>query len=343
MVVVPMIGQQRRGLARGDQAVPTGPGNCITDVRGIAAGSAHDEAVRTGVTVLLPGEAAVCAADVRGGGAGTRETDALRLEGLVDRADAIVLSGGSVYGLGAADAVCARLGAMGRGFQLVPQAGVPPSPIVPAAILYDLANGGDKAWGDAPPYARLGRAALDAASDAPLALGRAGAGYGALAGAHPGGLGAASWREGGVTVGAVVAVNSFGSPYAPGTDRFWAAPWEQGDEFGGRGIATSVGHAGLPSDTKLGRAGRTNTTIAVIATDAVLTQAQAHRLAVMAQDGLARAIRPAHGPTDGDVVFAVATGRGAPASLPDLMTLGAVAGDVLARAVARGVFAAEGR
>ena len=327
--------------------MPTGPSNCLTDVDGLAAGSAQDEAARTGVTVVLPDEAAVCACDVRGGGPGTRETDALRLEGLVDRADAVVLAGGSVYGLGAADAVCAALGARGRGFALVRQAGVPVSPVVPAAILYDLANGGQKGWGQAPPYARLGREALAAASDAPLALGRAGAGYGAMAGAHRGGLGAASWTEGGVTVGAVVAVNSFGSPYAPGTDRFWAAPWEQGAEFGGRGVAAGTGHAGLPPDTKLGDAKlgtgtRANTTIALVATDAALTKAQARRLAVMAQDGLARAIRPAHGPTDGDVVFAVATGQGAPAALPDLLALGTIAGDVLARAVARGVHAAEG-
>ena len=323
--------------------MPTGPRNCLTDVAGLSAGAAHDEAARTGVTVVLPDEAAVCAADVRGGGPGTRETDALRLEGLVDRADAIVLSGGSVYGLGAADAVCAGLGARGRGFQLVPQPGVPPSPIVPAAILYDLANGGDKAWGEAPPYARLGRAALGAAADATLPLGRAGAGCGATAGAHPGGQGAASWREGGVTVGAVVAVNSFGSPYVPGTNRFWAAPWEQGDEFGGRGVADGAGHAGLPPDTKLAVPARANTTITVVATDAALAKAQCQRLAVMAQDGLARAIRPAHGPTDGDVVFAMATGRGEPVGLAGLLTLGTVAGDVLARAVARGVYAAEAR
>ena len=163
-------------------------------------------------------------------------------------------------------------------------------------------------WGEAPPYARLGREALAAVSEDALALGAAGAGWGAMAGAHRGGLGAASWTESGVTVGAVVAVNSFGSPYVPGTDRFWAAPWEQGREFGGRGVATGAGHAGLPPDTKLGAPARANTTIALVATDAAMTKAQAHRLAVMAQNGLARAIRPAHGPTDGDVVFAMAGG-----------------------------------
>ena len=318
--------------------MPTGPRNDLTDVGGIAVGCAQDETARTGVTVVLPDEAAVCAADVRGGGPGTRETDALRLEGLVERADAIVLAGGSVYGLGAADAVTAALGARARGFSLVDAPGVPVSPIVPAAILYDLANGGQKGWGEAPPYAALGRSALGAARGA-VPLGAAGAGFGATAGAGRGGQGSASWTEAGTTLAALAAVNSFGSVYAPGTDRFWAAPWEQGAEFGGRGAPNAAGVAGLPPDTKL--AAGTNTTLAVVATDAALTKAQAQRLAVMAQDGLARAIRPAHGPTDGDVVFVLSTGRGAPASLLDLLRLGTTAGDVLARAVARGVYAAE--
>ena len=321
--------------------MPTGPKNCLTDVPGVRAGNAEDGAVRTGVTVVLPDQAAVCACDVRGGGPGTRETDALRLEGLVDRADAIVLSGGSVYGLAAADAVCAALGAAGRGFALTERAGVPPSPIVPAAILYDLANGGEKEWGETPPYARLGREALRAVSNERLPLGRVGAGCGATAGAHPGGLGAASWTEAGVTIGAIAAVNSFGSPYAPGTDRFWAAPWEQDAEFGGRGTPEANAYAGLPPDTKLSAPGRRNTTIALVATDAALTKAQAKRLAVMAQDGLARAIRPAHGPTDGDVVFGMATGQARAVDTLELIGLGTIAGDVLTRAVARGVFAAR--
>ena len=320
--------------------MPVGPTNALTDVAGLLVGCAEDANVRTGVTVVLPDEAAVCAVDVRGGGPGTRETDALRLEGLVDRADAVVLAGGSVYGLAAADAVTAALGARGRGFALAAQAGVPVSPIVPAAILYDLANGGNKQWNEAPPYAALGRAAL-AAAGREARLGAVGAGCGALAGAHRGGQGTASWAEDAVTVGALAAVNSFGSPYVPGTNRFWAAPWEQGDEFGGRGVAREAGLAGLPGDTKLG-APSTNTTIAVVATDAALTKPQALRLAVMAQDGLSRAIRPAHGPTDGDVVFLLATGRASAVDTLGLLRLGTTAGDVLARAVARGVYAAEG-
>ncbi|WP_031548931.1 P1 family peptidase [Parvularcula oceani] len=321
--------------------MPAGPENTIEDIAGLAVGNAEDEAARTGVTVLLAEEPYICACDVRGGGPGTRETDALALTGLVEKADAIILSGGSVYGLAAADAVAAALGARGRGFALVGQPGVPNSPIVPAAILYDLANGGSKLWGAAPPYARLGAAALEAAG-APLRLGRSGAGFGATAGAHAGGLGSASWRlEDGSTVAALAAVNSFGSPYMPGTDRFWAAPFEIEAEFGGRGQEGAA--AGFPADSKAGPPGRTSTTLGIIATDAALTKAQAERLAIMAQDGLARALRPAHGPTDGDVVFAVSTSR-RPLPEPDILSLsrlGTVAGDVMARAVARGVYEAE--
>ena len=326
--------------------MPTGPKNCLTDVPGLAVGHAEEEAARTGVTVVLPDAPVICAADVRGGGPGTRETDALSQIGLVDRVDALVLSGGSVYGLAAADGVTARLGARGQGFSLIDTPGVPPSPIVPAAILYDLANGGDKSWGEDPPYRALGGRALDAVSADASALGPVGAGIGAIAGAHRGGIGCASWQmPDGATVAALAAVNSFGSAYHPGTDRFWAAPFEVDGEFGGRGAGEGTAH-GLPPDTKLGTklaaAARTNTTLVVVATDAALTKPQAGRLAVMAQDGLSRAIRPAHGPTDGDVVFTLSIGEGEPASLGELLALGTVAGDVVTRAVARGVFAAEG-
>ncbi|WOI54034.1 P1 family peptidase [Parvularcula sp. LCG005] len=319
-----------------------GARNSITDVPGLMVGQAQDRAVKTGVTVILPDAPAIAAVDVRGGGPGTREADALALTGLVDRADAIVLAGGSVYGLGAADRIAALLGARGRGFSLMPAAGVPVSPIVPAAILYDLANGGDKEWGDQPPYGRLGAEALDAVSEE-VALGPVGAGCGALAGQHLGGLGTASAvTDAGVTVGAIAAVNSFGSPYVPGTRQFWAAPFEVGDEFGGRGIAQAA-VSGFPSDTKVGSGPRGNTTIACIATDADLSKAEAARLAIMAQDGLARALRPAHGPTDGDTVFVLATG-GRPLAEPrvlGLTELGNLAADVLARAIARGVYFAE--
>src|SRR5579871_4362079 len=154
-----------------------GPLNLITDVAGLLVGQAEDAAARTGVTVILAPDRAVCAVDVRGGGPGTRETDALASDTLVDAVDAVVLSGGSVYGLAAADGVATWLGAQRRGFQLVATAGVPVSPVVPAAILFDLANGGDKTWGLEPPYRDLGRRAVEAASDR-FALGAVGAGCG---------------------------------------------------------------------------------------------------------------------------------------------------------------------
>lgn len=321
---------------------PPGPGprNRITDVPGLKIGQAADARARTGVTVILPDDRAVAACDVRGGAPGTRETDALAPETLVDAVDAIVLSGGSVYGLGAADAVTAWLGARGRGYGMVE--GIPPSPVVPAAILFDMANGGDKAWGEDPPHRALGRTAIDTAGLG-FALGTAGAGYGAMAGGLKGGTGSASAvTADGYTVGAIVAVNSWGSVIAPGGRSFWAAPYELADEFGGLGSADlragpdAWGSAKRPAEAR-------NTTIACVATDAVLTPAQAKRLAVMAQDGLARAIRPIHAPFDGDVVFALSTGRRPLADPGDytLARLGALAADTLARAVARGVFEAE--
>lgn len=324
-------------------ATKKGSRNDITDVPGLRVGHAEDARIRTGVTVVIPERPAVCAGDIRGGGPGTRETDLLDPSSLVERADAIVLAGGSSYGLAAADGAAAFLGAQGRGFQLVKVPGVPPSPIVPAAILYDLANGGDKAWGLDPPYRRLGIAACETATSSQQRLGRVGAGYGASAGAGPGGVGSASYVTAeGLIIGALVAVNSFGSAKMPGADVFWAWPFEEEDEFGGRRPAREWrGVADLPPDTKLAAAARANTTIGVVAVSAALTQAEARRVAIMAQDGIARAIRPAHGPTDGDAIFVLATGEG---SSPDPLTLtrlGLLAADCVSRAIARGVYEAE--
>jgi L-aminopeptidase/D-esterase-like protein len=318
-----------------------GPRNLITDVPGLKVGQAHDMAVRSGVTVILPDARAVCACDVRGGGPGTRETDALAPENLVDEVDAVVLSGGSVYGLAAADGVTAALGAQRRGFVVSADPAVPPSPVVPGAILFDLANGGDKAWGEAPPYAELGRRALAAAAQ-DFELGTAGAGCGAMAGALKGGVGSTSVTTAdGFTVGALVAVNAWGSVVAPGGRAFWAGPFELDGEFGGlggQGLAAGPEAYGLAKAADAPR----NTTLACVAVDAVLTPAQALRVAIMAQDGLARAIRPIHAPFDGDVVFALATQR-RPLPEPQAYTLarlGALAADCLARAVARAVHAA---
>jgi len=316
-----------------------GPRNLITDVPGIAVGQAADAKARSGVTVILPDERAVAAVDVRGGGPGTRETDALAPETLVEAVDAIVLAGGSVYGLAAADAVTAWLGDKGRGFGLA--AGAPPAPVVPAAILYDLANGGDKVWGREPPYRALGFAAV-AAAGADFALGTAGAGVGAMAGSLKGGVGSASVVGDGFIVGALAAVNSFGSVVAPDGRAFWAAPFEIAGEFGG----VTPSQARVPPDdwglAKRDPSPQTSTTLAVVAVDAILTPAEARRVAVMAQDGLARAIRPVHAPFDGDVVFVLATGHRALAEPRafSLTVLGSLAADCLSRAIARGVYEA---
>ena len=324
-----------------DKARP-GPRNLITDVPGLKVGQAEDAAARTGVTVILPDAPAVGACDVRGGGPGTRETDALEPENLVDAIHGIVLAGGSVYGLGTADAVVAHLGARGVGYTFSPTTTIPPAPVVPAAIVYDLGNGGDKAWGLEPPYRRLGLSAAESAGEA-FSLGTAGAGYGAMAGSLKGGVGSASIvAADGITVGAIAIVNSWGSTVAPGGRTFWAAPFEIDGEFGGLGAG---GLAAAPDDlagSKADLAARRNTTIACVATDVALTPAQAKRVAIMAQDGIARAIRPAHAPFDGDVVFALSTAQ-RPLAAPENMTIariGALAADCLARAIARGVYEA---
>jgi L-aminopeptidase/D-esterase-like protein len=314
--------------------------NLITDVAGLKIGNAQDEGVSTGVTVLIPDERAVCAVHVAGGGPGTRETDALKLGTLVDEIDGLVLSGGSVYGLASADGVVAELGAKGQGFGLIDLPGVPKSPVVPSAILYDLANGGNKDWGTSPPYADLGREALKHLTDHTFELGRAGAGYGARAGALQGGLGSASIvTEDGYTVGAITAVNCFGSVKVPGSDAYWAAPYEQDAEFGGLPFPTRFDFD--PEDwgaAKANPGARANTTIAIIATDAALTPSEAQRLADMATAGFARAIRPVFAPFDGDVVFAISTGIKTleePKPL-NLARLGELAASTLARAIARG-------
>lgn len=312
----------------------TGPRNLITDVPGLKVGNAADSRAITGVTVILPDVACTAAADVRGGGPGTREIHVMDPENLVDRIDAIVLSGGSAFGLDAAGAVMNRLAHRGRGFAV----GNHVVPIVPAAILFDLMNGGAKDWGEDPPYRDLGRAALDAAG-LDFALGNVGAGMGATAGPLKGGLGSASLvLDDGTTVGALVAANPTGSVVMDDGRTFWAWPLERDGEFGGNPPPGRTSPDDAGAATALPGA---NTTIAVVATDAALSKGQAKRVAMMAQDGLARAIRPIHTPFDGDTVFALATaGRNTPVTPPVLSQIGSAAADCLARAVARAVWSA---
>ena len=300
--------------------------------------------MQTGTTVILAEEPAIAAVAVAGGGPGTRETDLLAADTLVDAVDAICLSGGSAFGLGAADGVVAGLHAAGRGFGLMEVPGVPKTPIVPAAILYDLANGGDKAWGAHSPYPDLGRTALDAAAQ-DFALGRAGMGYGARAGALAGGLGSASINTAdGFTVGAIVGVNCFGATQMPGTECFWAWPYEIGGEFGGkRPPADYAADADDWGAAKLNPSLGQNTTIACIATDVALTPGEAKRVAQMALSGFSRAIRPVFAPFDGDAVFVMSTSKqalSAPKPL-NIARLGELAANTLARAIARGVYTAN--
>jgi L-aminopeptidase/D-esterase-like protein len=314
-----------------------GPLNLITDVEGIRVGNAEDAGVRTGVTAVLPDHPSLAAIDVRGGAPGTRETDSLDPTCLVDRVDAVVLSGGSAFGLEAGSGVTNWLAVQGRGFAV----GSAIVPIVPAAILFDLLNGGAKDWGEYPPYAALGRAATIAAARS-FALGNAGAGYGAKAGPLKGGLGSASaLAADGLQVGALAAVNARGETVMPGSSCFWAWALAQAGEVGAQAPPTQpppLEESEPPSAFPGG-----HTTIAVVATNAALDKAEAQRVAIMAQDGFARAIRPTHTPFDGDTVFVLATGRW---RLPEpragaLLRIGAAAADCTARAIMRGVYEAQ--
>ena len=314
--------------AGSDGTMVPGPRNTIADVPGLSVGQAEEEDAKTGVTVVAGDRPMVAGVHVMGGAPGTRETDLLRPDAMVPAVDALMLSGGSAFGLAAADGVIAALAEDGRGFEAAGHR----VPIVPAAILFDLASGG----GQRPEelYPRLGRAAVKGRS-LEVALGSVGAGTGATVAGLKGGLGSASAvLPSGVTVGAIVAVNALGEVARADTGQFWAAPFECGDEFGGRGIATTP--AGPPR-TKLSRQ---NTTIAIVATDARLDKGGATRLAIAAHDGFARAIVPAHTPFDGDLVFAASTGERDPSDA-DRLLLGHVAATVLARAIARGIYSAS--
>jgi len=316
-----------------------GPRNLITDVPGILVGNAGDDRLKSGVTVVTAARPFAAAVDVRGGAPGTRETDLLAPGRLAGGAvDALVLAGGSAFGLDAASGVVEGLRARGRGFR----AGPTRVPIVPAAILFDLANGGDKDWA-VSPYPGLGASALEAAA-ADFALGTVGAGVGALTAVLKGGLGSASLVTGaGVHVGALAAVNAFGSATVPGGRAFWAGALEIGDEFGGLGPAPGRVAPFSPRPMKPGHeAAGTSTTLGVVATDSGLDGAALRRMAEAAHTGIARALNPAHTLFDGDLVFAVSTGEGAAAPDPVArMVLEHAAGLCLARAVARAVHAAR--
>jgi L-aminopeptidase/D-esterase-like protein len=307
----------------------------ILDVAGLAIGHAADAARRTGATTVVFARAAPCAVAVHGGAPGTRETELLAPENLVGGVDAVSLSGGSAFGLAAADGVMAALLSRGRGFAV----GSHKVPIVPGAIVFDLSG---------PPadYRALGErsaaAALDALGGGPgdRAIGTIGAGTGATTARLKGGLGSAAMRVGPFTVGALVVVNAIGSPTAADAPYFRAAPFEEGAEFGGLGAPADADWRTVETKRRAEAAG--NTTIGIVATDATLTKAEAKRLAVAAHDGIALSVFPAHTPFDGDLMFAAGTGAaGAPEGPHEQLLLSAAATVVVARAIARGVHAAE--
>ena len=289
-------------------------GQSLCDVGGLRVGHASDAQLKSGVTVLIADAPVVMAVDVRGGGPGTRETDALAPHNLVERVHGLVLAGGSVFGLGAADRVADLLSQQGIGLPLGPRA----VPVIPAAIIFDLANGGDKQWAQSP-YPALGEKALAALAICD-AQGAVGAGYGARAGSRAGGLGMASClTQNGAVVAALMVVNSFGEVY---------------------GDAPPSGAVPMPKMALGQAAAGMNTSIGVVATNAPLSRVQALRLAMMAQDGLARAIRPIHTPFDGDMIFALSTAASGTSDAIDavqLTEIGTLAADCVAQAVRRAV------
>jgi D-aminopeptidase len=310
--------------------------NLITDLAGIRVGNAHDARIATGTTVVVFDTANVASAVVRGGAPGTRDTRLLEPEMTAAGIDAVVLSGGSLFGLDAAGGVVSFLRGQGRGL-MIREVNIP---IAIEAIVFDLLNGGDKDWGRMPPYWELGWQAAEAAAAGPFALGTVGGGYGATTATLKGGLGSASaTTASGFAVGALAVVNAVGSATIGEGPHFWAAACEVGAEFGGLGHPPRIPPEALALRIKGGAP--PSTTVALVATDAYLTKGQAKRLAIMADDGLARALRPAHAPMDGDTVFAVAMqAKPMRDELRDLTEIGLAAADCLARAVARGVYEA---
>jgi L-aminopeptidase/D-esterase-like protein len=312
--------------------------NLLTDIAGVRVGHADDAALGSGVTAVIFDNPAIASMDVRGGGPGIRDGSLLDPVATVEEIHGIALAGGSAFGLEAGGGVQAWLAERGQGYR-IREAVVP---IVPGAICFDLLNGGNKQWGRFAPYRDLGYAAAAAAATS-FALGSVGAGHGATTSNLKGGLGSASaTTQSGIKVAALVVVNAVGSVTVGDGPWFWAAPFEIGGEYGRRGLPSSFTPDMLAMRLKgaMNATAVENTTLAVVVTDAVLTKAQAKRLAMIAQTGFARAIYPVHAPLDGDVVFAVATCEKPIDPLVGLTELGMVAANVTARAIARGVYSA---
>jgi len=314
--------------------------NLITDVSGLGVGHAEASDQLTGVTVLLPDRPAIAAIDQRGGAPGTRETDVLAPENTIEVIHALVFSGGSAFGLESATGVQHWLFEQDRG---LPVGGIH-IPIVPCAVIFDLFVSGAHSNRPTCDYREMGRTACEN-SNRQFLLGNAGAGLGAIAGELKGGTGSVSLYDPrtGYTVGALATVNSAGSAIIPDTPVLWAWPFEQQGELGQQPTPTLPSNLEPQFPRDFGPAA--NTTLVAVATDAPLTSSQAKRLAIMAQDGLARALRPVHAPQDGDTIFALSTTgaahSGPPTTIETLARMGALAADCTARAIARGVFEAK--
>jgi len=321
-------------------ALKPGAKNLISDVAGINIGNAQDADINSGVTALILDEPTIASVHVMGGGPGTRDTELLSPQNTVEKIDGLFLSGGSAFGLDAGGGVQAWLREQGRGFSLAGQN----IPLVPGAIIFDLINAGNKDWGQYSPYRELGYQAANNAS-ADFRIGSYGAGKGALVAGLLGGLGSASLKlDNGITIGALVAVNALGSPLMGSSKNFWAAPFEIGEEFGGKGLPAQIpddsSHLNIKFREEI--AANKNTVIGIIATDAVLTKSQAKRLAIAAHDGFARAIWPSHTPLDGDLIFALATGTSKiTPQIDEWIDLGAYGAATMSRAIARGIFEAR--
>ncbi len=334
-----------------------GARNLITDVPGLHVGNADDAELKSGVTVLSAQQPFIASVDVMGGAPGSRDIELLAPDKLVEQVDALVLSGGSAFGLDAASGVSSALRRDHRGFAVGPVQ----VPIVPCAIIFDLINGGNHQWED-NPYPKLGHTAYSNLSE-DFAIGSVGAGKGATTARLKGGLGSASLLlPDGLVVGALVVANPHGHVCVPGSQNFWAAPFEIDDEYGGFGVADSYDALSLPVNNKFkayaemyggpsgggkgtdasGSSAGLNTTIAIVATNANLTKAQLKRMAVAAQDGMSRAIVPSHTPFDGDLVFALSTqGQAMVDPDSDVMLIGHAAAVCLSRAIARGIYHAN--
>lgn len=313
--------------------IAPGPLNSICDVEGITVGNAEDHGLTTGVTVVLPDRACPAVVDHRGGGIGSRACTVLAPGSEMPEVHAITLSGGSAFGLDAPGGVMHGLSTAGRGYEIGGQR----VPIVPGSIIFDLLTGGPKEW-EHPPWWELGHKAHKGAGKS-FALGNAGAGIGATAGPLKGGLGTASFRADTYTVGSVAVANPVGSVVIPGTNSFRAWHLAQGDEVG---IQTPPAtQADLWDGTPEGPA-MANTTLTVVATDAKLSRDHLHRIAIMAQDGMAQAVRPVHSPLDGDTVYVLSTmARYIDPTPATVARLGTLAADTVARSIMRGVYEAE--